>query len=52
MAEAIERLLTDDIAYRRAVVAARQQARRLSWSEIGRRYDELLDRLAAALAVV
>ncbi len=51
MTEAIRTLLQDDIAYRRAVAQARYQARRLAWPEVGRRFEELLGRLSASLAV-
>jgi glycosyltransferase involved in cell wall biosynthesis len=51
MASAIETLLTDDVAYRRAVAHARGLSRRLSWSEVGRRYRETFDRLTDSLAV-
>lgn len=51
MAAAIRTLLTDDVAYRRAVTHARGVSRHLSWAEVGRRYIETFDRLADALAV-
>lgn len=51
MAGAIRTLLTDDVAYRRAVTQARGLSRRLAWTEVGRRYTETFDRLAKALAV-
>jgi glycosyltransferase involved in cell wall biosynthesis len=51
MAHAIETLLTDDVAYRRAVGKARSMSRHLSWTEVGRRYHETFDRLSDSLAV-
>ncbi|HKX75185.1 MAG TPA: glycosyltransferase [Acidimicrobiia bacterium] len=51
MGKAIRTLLSDDIAYRRAVTQARYQARRLAWPEVARRFEELLGRLSASLAV-
>jgi glycosyltransferase involved in cell wall biosynthesis len=51
MAKAIRTILTDDLAYRRAVSQARGLSRRLSWGEVARRYVETFDRLADSLAV-
>lgn len=51
MSSAIEHLLTDDIAYRRAVEEARAMAHRLSWSDVARRYIEFFDRLSDSVAV-
>ncbi len=51
MGAAIRKLLTDDVAYRRAVTQARVASRHLSWAEVARRYSETFDRLADSLAV-
>lgn len=51
MAAAIRTMLTDDVAYRRAVMRARGLSRQLSWAEVGRRYGETFDQMADSLAV-
>lgn len=51
MAAAIRRLLTDDVAYHRAVTRARSLGRQLSWNEVARRYRESFDRLGSSIAV-
>jgi glycosyltransferase involved in cell wall biosynthesis len=47
---ALRRLLTDDLAYQRAVAQARRLSRRLSWSDVARRYDQVLRRVTNSLA--
>jgi len=51
MANAIRMLLTDEMAYQRAVGRARLASSRLAWSEVARRYREYFARLSDSLAV-